>query len=148
MMVSINPLTASSSRTSQEWNSYGNPSTARRAQVTTVAPCSAKTELMPDPTPRTPPVTRTTRPASPKLMASKGGHASARVTVLAYQASACLGSYPTRKWHLAHHIHHHRTGHRRGYRRLPARQRHPLARLVRTCRHHHRRRPRSQHPRG
>ncbi|CFE78352.1 Uncharacterised protein [Mycobacterium tuberculosis] len=84
-------LTESSSRMSQRWNSYGWPSTARRAQVITVAPCSANTELMPAPTPRTPPVTKTTRPASPKLMASA---ASARVTVLAYQASACLGSEP------------------------------------------------------
>src|ERR1700761_9135725 len=82
-------FTASSSRISQAWNSYGRPSTARRAQVMTVAPCSAKTELMPAPTPRTPPVTKTTRPANPKLMVLA---ASARVTVLAYQASACLGS--------------------------------------------------------
>src|SRR3984885_12415670 len=50
------------------------------------------------PTPRTPPVTRTTRPAKPKLTASAP---SGRVTVLAYQASACLGSQPVilhRKW--------------------------------------------------
>src|ERR1700740_786384 len=62
---------------------------ARRAQVITVAPCPAKTELIPAPTPRTPPVTKTTRPASAKLIASAP---SGRVTVLAYQASACLGS--------------------------------------------------------
>src|ERR1700731_1377802 len=90
-MESTNDLTASSSRTSHEWNSYGKPSTGRRAQVITVAPCPAKTELMPTPTPRTPPVTRTTRPASPRLIPSA---ASAEVTVLAYQASACLGSQP------------------------------------------------------
>src|ERR1700758_693412 len=90
-MESTSALTASSSRTSHEWNSYGNPSTARRAQVMTVAPCLAKTELMPAPTPRTPPVIRTTRPASPSLIPSA---ASAGVTVLAYQASACLGSQP------------------------------------------------------
>ena len=41
-MRSISAATASSSRTSQEWNSYGRPSTARRAQVTTVAPCGRK----------------------------------------------------------------------------------------------------------
>src|SRR6516164_10885083 len=88
-IASIIALTASSSRTSHEWNSYGKPSTGRRAQVITVAPCLAKTELMPAPTPRTPPVTKTTRPASPRLIPSA---ASAGVTVLAYQASACLGS--------------------------------------------------------
>src|SRR6201999_2395491 len=37
-IASINAVTASSSRTSQEKNSYGRPSTARLAQVTTRAP--------------------------------------------------------------------------------------------------------------
>src|SRR6202012_3779783 len=50
---------------------------------------------MPAPTPRTPPVTSTARPLSPKLNA---GPPSAWVTVLAYQASACLGNRPPRKW--------------------------------------------------
>src|ERR1700742_3714541 len=50
---------------------------------------------MPAPTPRTPPVTSTTPPLSPKLNA---GPPSAWVTVLAYQASACLGNRPPRKW--------------------------------------------------
>src|SRR5918912_1575242 len=40
------------------------------------------------PTPRTPPVTRTTLSLSPRFMSA------ASVTVLAYQASACLGTRP------------------------------------------------------
>src|SRR3954467_6354592 len=135
-IAAISAATASSSRTSQERNSYGSPSTARRAHVTTVAPWSAKTALMPAPTPRTPPVTRTTLFLSPRFMSA------ASVTVLAYQASACLGTDP-RKCN-ANHVHDHRTGHRLGHRRLPAGQRHSVARLVRTRRRHHHggRRPR------
>src|SRR5699024_689021 len=64
--------TASASRRSTEWNSRSatsEPSSAgRRAQVTTTAPASRKTLLMPAPTPRTPPVTRTTFPARPRSM--------------------------------------------------------------------------------
>src|SRR5690606_15526740 len=44
--------------------------------------------LMPAPTPRTPPVTRTTRSLSPRFMPSVS------VTVLAYQASACFPTAP------------------------------------------------------
>src|ERR1700736_4862554 len=95
-IVSISSETAASSRMSQVWNSYGRPSTGRRAQVTTVAPSSAKTALIPAPTPRTPPVTSTTLPASPKF---HGRASPAPVTLLAYQASACLGSDP-RKTHM------------------------------------------------
>src|SRR5512143_2627885 len=46
---------------------------------------------MPAPTPRTPPVTSTTLPARPK---SRGRASPPSITVLAYQASACLGSDP------------------------------------------------------
>src|SRR3984957_11391102 len=141
-------LTASSSRMSQGWNSTGRPSIARRAQVTTVAPCWAKTPLIPAPTPRTPPVTSTTRPLSPKLNA---GPPSAWVTVLAYQASACLGNRPPKEvvedlddYYVAHR----RTGDSRGHRRLSPCQCHPVTRLVRTRRGADRRRQRSDHSRG
>ena len=50
----------------------------------------------PGPDPRTPPVTSTTRPFSPRLMPSREPESDDSVgwpgTVLAYQASACLGS--------------------------------------------------------
>src|SRR3954463_14076294 len=107
-------LTDSSSRTSHGWNSYGDPSTGRLAHVTTVAPWPAKTALMPAPTPRTPPVTRTTRPFSCRLMPAKPALSAASVTVLAYQASACLGSRPRPEDSGAVHDDHHqvgRTGH-------------------------------------
>src|SRR5690349_23777929 len=110
--VLMSAATDSSLRTSQLWNSYGDPSTGRRAHVTTVAPWSANTPLIPAPTPRTPPVTRTTLSLSPRVISA------ASVTVLAYQASACLGTDP-RKCN-ADHVNHHGTGRRLGHRRLPA----------------------------
>src|SRR5215203_2614777 len=122
----MSAFTDSSSRTSQEWNSYGDPSTGRLAHVTTVAPWSAKTALIPAPTPRTPPVTRTTRPLSCRLMPAKLELSAVSVTVLAYQASACLGSRPPSRSIDDNQYQVGRIGHRLGHRRLPARQRHPL----------------------
>src|SRR3954463_654061 len=139
-------LTDSSSRTSHGWNSYGDPSTGRLAHVTTVAPWSAKTALIPAPTPRTPPVTRTTRPLSPRSMPATPALSAPLVTVLAYQASACLGSRPCRRPDVDHHQVG-RTGHRLGHRRLPARQRDPVPGVVRTRGRDYGRGPRPVHPR-
>src|SRR6478609_7318175 len=119
----MSDFTDSSSRTSQGRNSYGDLSTGRLAHVTTVAPWPAKTALIPAPTPRTPPVTRTTRPLSRRLMPAKPALSAASVTVLAYQASACLGSRPPSRSIDDDHNQDGRTGHRLGHRRLPACQR-------------------------
>src|SRR5581483_7432326 len=141
--ASTRRATESGSRTSHSRKSYGRPSTGWRAHVTTVAPWSAKTLLIPAPTPRTPPVTRTTRPASPKFRPSPS---PLPVTVLAYQASACFPNLARKSYD--HHVNNRRTGHRRRHGRLSAGQRHSVPRLVRAGRCHHRYRRKHRHACG
>ena len=85
----------------------------------TVAPCSAKIVLMPAPTPRTPPVTSTTRPVSPECGAAIGMSHCASVP------SKCLlvnGPSPPKEVVEDlddDHVAHRQTGDSRSHRRLP-----------------------------